>query len=125
VSSHPSNKRLHFVCRVDELPPGSMRLFPFGRFGIGVFNVDGRFHALTNYCPHEGGPLCAGYVRGTPVADEHALGGVRWSREGEIIRCPWHQWEFEIATGKTLSRPVRGIRTYPVEISDENVFLCA
>jgi nitrite reductase/ring-hydroxylating ferredoxin subunit len=100
-----------------------MKLVEAGRFGIGVFNVNGTFHALTNYCPHEGGPLCAGYVRGTPVPSTDELGGVGWAREGEIIRCPWHQWEFDIASGRTLSTPARGIRTYPVELIDGDVII--
>jgi nitrite reductase/ring-hydroxylating ferredoxin subunit len=113
--------RRHVVCPVTELPPGEMRLVPIGRFGVGVFNVHGRFHAVTNYCPHEGGPLCQGFVRGTTQSAPDAIGGVRWVRDGEIIRCPWHQWEFDIATGETLSAPVRSIRTYPVEVVDGDV----
>ena len=115
--------RRHVVCPVAELPPGAMKLVPIGRFGVGVFNVNGAFHALTNYCPHEGGPLCMGYLRGTTEAREDEIGGVSWIRDGEIVRCPWHQWEFDIATGETLSTPVRSIRTYPVEVVDGDVVL--
>jgi nitrite reductase/ring-hydroxylating ferredoxin subunit len=106
------------VCREDELPPGSMKLVPIGKFGVGVFNVDGTYKGLTNYCPHEGGPLCAGNIRGTTETCSDSPAGLRWIRDGEIVRCPWHQWEFDIATGETLSSPKRGIRTYAVEVVD-------
>jgi nitrite reductase/ring-hydroxylating ferredoxin subunit len=113
--------RRHIVCPAKDLAPGQMVLAPIGRFGVGVFNVNGSLHALTNYCPHEGGPLCQGYLRGTTEAAPEEIGGLRWVRDGEIIRCPWHQWEFDIATGETLSSPVRSIRTYPVEVVDGDV----
>ena len=111
------------VCRVEELPPGERRLVPVGKFGVGVFNVKGKFYGLTNYCPHEGAPLCTGRIVGTTKASDRAVGGIEAIREGEIIRCPWHQWEFDLATGSTLAHPVRGIRTYPVRVVDGQVVL--
>ena len=111
------------VCPADELPPGARRLVvPFrGRAGIGVFNVNGSFYALRNLCPHKLGPLCTGAVTGRMVADLPPSAGdevVALAQDGEIIRCPWHLWEFEIATGRCLvDRRVR-VKTYPVRIED-------
>ena len=52
--------REHVVATVDEIPPGTHKLVPIGRHGVGVYNVNGTFYAIANYCPHEGGPLCSG-----------------------------------------------------------------
>ena len=27
----------------------------------------------------------------------------RWGREGEILACPWHGWEFDLLTGAALA----------------------
>ena len=27
------------------------------------------------------------------------------AREGEILRCPWHGWEFELNSGRSSSTP--------------------
>jgi nitrite reductase (NADH) small subunit len=104
----------YVVGPVDGLPPGTRRELPIGRNGVALFNVDGDFFALGNSCPHMGGPLCAGRVTGTTIA----MGQYRpkWIREGEILRCPWHGWEFELKTGKTITDPVRRVRSYPVII---------
>ena len=115
-------RRTH-VCRLDELPPGGMKLVPIGKFGIGVFNVDGRLHAITNYCAHEGAPLCEGYRIGMNVPDPDAPGRLQRVREGEILRCPWHRWEFDLCSGKLLSDPRRGIRIYQVDVEDGEVYL--
>ena len=115
----------YVVCRVQDLPPGERIIVPVGKFGVGVFNVNGTFRALTNYCPHEGGPLCIGPVRGTTTVDESAIGGVGWIREHEIVKCPWHQWEFDITTGVNLADPQKRVRTYEVDVTDGQVYLTA
>jgi nitrite reductase/ring-hydroxylating ferredoxin subunit len=104
------------VGTVDEIAPGERRILPLGRFGIGVFNLGGQFYALNNYCPHAGAPVCAGRVTGTTrsVGEYEVV----WEREGEILRCPWHGWEFSIPTGKTIVDPTRSIKTYPVRVDD-------
>src|SRR5215207_8893855 len=98
------------VGRAADIGPGERRIVvPFrGRAGIGVFNVGGTFHALRNLCPHKSGPLCTGRVSGRVVADSPPAGGapnLRLERDGEIIRCPWHLWEFDITTGACLVDP--------------------
>ena len=61
--------REHVVATVDEIPHGSHKLVPIGRHGVGVYNVNGTFYAIANYCPHEGGPLCSGRARGLNIVD--------------------------------------------------------
>jgi nitrite reductase/ring-hydroxylating ferredoxin subunit len=112
----------YVVGPVADLPPGSITIVPVGKFGVGVFNVKGQFYALTNYCPHRGAPLCRGRITGVAEAGS-APYEVRWAREGEVLRCPWHGWEFEIASGTACLFPEKGIKTYPVTVEDEMVVL--
>lgn len=113
------------ICAIEDLPPGTMKLVQAGRFGVGVYNVDGALYAIANYCAHEGAPLCAGYVGGTNEPDPDAPGRLRRGREGRIVRCPWHQWEFDVTTGQSVADPRRRVRTYAVEVSDGQVYLTA
>jgi nitrite reductase/ring-hydroxylating ferredoxin subunit len=112
----------HAVCAVDDLPPGERRIVSVGRRSIGVFNVDGEYHALANRCPHAGGPLCLGPVTGTTTATgPHE--GVAWIEHGRVLRCPWHAWEFDIATGRTLTEPVLAVQTYRVVVEDGQIWV--
>jgi nitrite reductase (NADH) small subunit len=109
------------VCAVSELPPGERRVVEVAGRSIGVFNVSGRFYALHNGCPHKGGPLCEGRISGTTLPTDDFR--FEYGRRGEIVRCAWHAWEFDIATGQALANPSVQARTYPVSVEDGNVIL--
>jgi nitrite reductase/ring-hydroxylating ferredoxin subunit len=106
----------HIVAAVHDLPPGSRKLVNVKGRPIAVFNVAGEFYGLLNRCPHQGGALCEGIVTGLVLAD--SPGEYRIERGGEIIRCPWHGWEFDIKTGQSWCAPDKfGARQYVVEVA--------
>jgi nitrite reductase/ring-hydroxylating ferredoxin subunit len=113
------------VCALEDLPPGTMTLVDAGRFGVGVYNIDGSLYAIANYCAHEGAPLCTGFVGGTNEFAPDAPDRLQRTREGRILRCPWHNWEFDITTGCSVADPRRRVRTYDVDVTDGEVFLTA
>lgn len=99
-----------------DLSPGQRRLVTVEGRQVGIFNVNGRYVALHNRCPHMGGNLCQGPVTGTTLPTDQSL--FEYGREGEIIRCAWHGWEFDLLTGGCLVDDRLRVRTYPVEIHD-------
>ena len=114
------------VGKVAEIPVGGRKLIvPFrGRAGIGVFNVDGTLYALRNICPHNLGPLCTGHVSGRFVASgppSRNGATLTMDRDGEILRCPWHNWAFDITDGSCLGDPRLRVRTYPVSVEGDDV----
>jgi len=105
----------HVVAAVSEIPPGSRKLVTVRGRSIAVFNLDGEFFGLFNRCPHQGGPMCEGILTGLIESDEP--GHYRYSRKGEIIRCPWHGWEFDIKTGKSFCSVIKArARAFPVHV---------
>ncbi len=106
----------HVVAAVHDIPPGSRRLVTVRGRPIAIFNIGGEFFGLFNRCPHQGGSLCEGELGGLVEADQP--GEYRYTRQGEILRCPWHGWEFDIRTGQSWCDPTRiKARAYPVEIA--------
>lgn len=103
------------VGRAGEIAPGSSKIVEVGGRSIGVFNVEGRYYALRNSCPHQGAPLCLGSIDGT--FEESRPGEYVWGREGRILRCPWHGWEFDLTTGRSVFNPHRTrVRSYDVTV---------
>jgi NAD(P)H-dependent nitrite reductase small subunit len=69
------------IARSDELAPGHCRSILAGDRDVALFNVDGSFFALDNACPHRGGPLGEGDLK------------------GHLVFCPLHAWQFDVRNG--------------------------
>ena len=95
----------HVVARAAEIPPGSRKLVRVAGRDIVIFNINGELFALSDKCPHKGGSLSRGKLSGAVVSSEP--GKYQYSRPGEIIRCPWHAWEFDVRTGRSWCDPQR------------------
>ena len=66
----------------DELPEGRVKAVTCALQTVCMTHYQGRYAALDNKCPHQGGPLGEGSI------------------EKGILRCPWHGWDFDPLTGK-------------------------
>lgn len=105
----------YIVATTEEIPPGERKIVNIAGRSIGIFNVNGEFFALRNSCPHQGAALCEGILSGfvsSPEPGKYVL-----DRQGEILRCPWHTWEFDIKTGQSWFDPSKTrVRSYPANI---------
>jgi 3-phenylpropionate/trans-cinnamate dioxygenase ferredoxin subunit len=107
----------HVVARADEVCEGARRIVDAQGRSIGIFNIGGRFYALRNVCPHQGGPLCAGVVWGS--LESSAPGTYDFAAGRGFVRCPWHGWEFDMETGKSWFDPQRTrVARYDVSVAN-------
>jgi 3-phenylpropionate/trans-cinnamate dioxygenase ferredoxin subunit len=104
------------VCTAAELPPGQRRIVETEAGSIGVFNLDGRYYALANRCPHAGAELCRGTLHATHRLDRPET--FRPVLHGRVLRCPWHGWEFDLPTGQGLHARNCRVRTFPVAVNE-------
>lgn len=99
--------------------PGTRVMVEVAGHRIGLYNVAGALYALADRCPHRGAPLCS---RGETVGEIVAVGDeVRLCGEGEYVRCPWHKWDFAIATGRSPVAPELRVRRYAVRLDGDEV----
>ncbi len=105
----------HIIARAGEIAPGERRLVELDGRRIGVFNLAGEYFALLDRCPHQGGPMCRGHQVGFVTAARP--GEYVRSREGELVKCPWHGWMFDIRTGQSWCGPERlAVRRFEVSV---------
>ena len=105
----------HVIASVDELPPGTRKFVELDGRRIAIFNIKGEFFGLLNRCPHQGAALCEGPLIG--LARSKDPGEIEYTRPGEIIRCPWHGWEFDVRTGESYCDPRRfRVKAYSVNV---------
>jgi len=91
------------VARVDDVPPGHVRLVLAGERWYALANVDGRFFAVDNNCPHMGGPLARGTL------------------SGRELTCPWHGWRWDMTSGRNCwpGSDWRAMKVPPRIVGDE------
>ncbi len=93
------------VAAVSELLPGQGKAVKADDLEIALFNVGGSFHAIGNTCLHRGGPLGEG------------------SLEGSVVTCPWHGWEYDVASGMSRANPAMRVPVYRTEVNGDDVLV--
>ncbi len=72
---------------------------------IAVFKIHENIYAIDNLCPHRGGSLAEGDLKGTCVS------------------CPWHAWEFDVTTGCNPENSEIKVSKYNVKIEGEDLWI--
>jgi nitrite reductase (NADH) small subunit/3-phenylpropionate/trans-cinnamate dioxygenase ferredoxin subunit len=90
------------VAKVSDIPAGQGQAFPVNGRMVAVFNEDGRFFAIDDFCPHMGASLAGGYL------------------ESGIVTCPWHAWRFCIHDGKWCDNPRIKIDAFECRVVDDD-----
>lgn len=91
---------------ITDIPQRGARCVKTPQGKIGVFRtMDDRIFAIEDHCPHRGGPLSQGIVHGTAVT------------------CPLHNWSISLETGKALGADEGSVRTIPVKVEDQQIFI--
>ena len=106
----------YVVAKTSDLPPGSRKLVEIGGRRIALFNTGGEYFAVLDRCPHQGGSLFHGSLIGLVQSPEP--GRYCYSRKGEMLRCAWHGWEFDIRNGQSWCNPRTRVRTYSTAVED-------
>ena len=113
--ANPPGMKRYVVARTDEIEEGGRIIVEAGGREIGIYRLNGKFHALLNRCPHLGGPLCRGGV----VSEIYAPtpGDVRGDASKLYVTCPWHNWEFDVTNGQSYWSPTGPrARLFPVGV---------
>lgn len=95
--------RERIVCGLAELAEAGALAVDIGDTRVAVFHHEGGVFALNETCPHRGGPLHQGEI------------------EDGVVRCPWHGWQFDLATGASPLNPRSRVAAYPARAADGQV----
>ncbi len=89
---------------LDELAEGRVKAVTCAHRTLCMTRHDGRYGALDNRCPHQGGPLGEGSI------------------EKGLLRCPWHGWDYDPLSGKAPGFD-DGVESLPVDVRDDGVYV--
>ena len=114
------------VGRTEDFVDGRRVMVQIGGREVFVFERDGRFHAFENLCRHMGGPVGEGVLIGKVEAvlgPNQELIRERFSTDEIHIVCPWHGWEYDIATGECAANRRIKLRRYEAVQRGEDVYV--
>jgi nitrite reductase (NADH) small subunit len=86
------------ACELADVRPGYAHVVT-----VGKYEVDGQLYAIDNCCPHSGGPLGEGWIKGC------------------IVTCPWHAWSFDVTTGKMTLGDYSTVDCFDVKVEGNQV----
>jgi nitrite reductase (NADH) small subunit len=113
------------VPEAKDLQPGEKVIVTVAGSELGIFNLEGRLHAIRNICADQSGPLCRGDVFDRIEADVTADRRIREYIKApqSVIACPWHGWEYDLQTGECLWNPRYRVKVYAVEVTDDGTVM--
>jgi nitrite reductase/ring-hydroxylating ferredoxin subunit len=92
------------VASTTDLAPGQGKRVEIQGRKIALFNLEGRYQAIDDTCPHRGGPLSEGEV------------------QGDVVTCPWHGAQFKVTSGEVLRPPARaGVASYRTRVNGSDI----
>lgn len=114
----------HTVCRLKDLRVGEMMPANAGRARIVLSRLEnGDVRAYAGRCPHQGAHLEYGCI--TDLTEAERPNEITVDKSCSVLRCPWHGFEFSLATGQAVVADERGrflkLRTYEVQIDGDDV----
>ena len=95
----------HPVAKLAELLESDAKVVQLEGRQIALFLVGEEVFAYDNFCPHRGGPLGEGMVR------------------NGCVTCPWHDWSFDLKTGRHVRYATAALTRYPARISGDDVMV--
>ena len=72
---------------------------------VALFHTENGFFALDGLCPHQSGPLGRGQL------------------SGDTVTCPWHGWQFDVATGQHRANPRLQHPRLAVQIDGDDLYV--
>jgi thiamine pyrophosphate-dependent acetolactate synthase large subunit-like protein/nitrite reductase/ring-hydroxylating ferredoxin subunit len=106
-SDSPTTDELewHRVAAEGDLGDGRVMTVHAGHTSIALTRFGGRYGALHNRCPHQGGPLGEGSI------------------EKGWLRCPWHGYDYDPLTGTPPPGFVDRPAAFAVEVRDGGIWV--
>ena len=105
------------AARFEELKEGEPKIVTLGGTSIGIIRSGEEVHAILNFCPHAGAPVCTRARLGGLVGSE-IDGTLTYDNAHKVIRCPWHHWEFHLESGLPVVKTRGKLRKFPTRVCD-------
>jgi nitrite reductase/ring-hydroxylating ferredoxin subunit len=110
-----------YICEEHDLELDAIRTVELDGREVCLVRTSAGVFAFGTVCPHQGGPMCHGAIKGT--MDPSDPNRYEFAHEGEVVTCPWHGYEFHMTDGSSVGGALKGrLAAYQVEVREGKVF---
>jgi nitrite reductase/ring-hydroxylating ferredoxin subunit len=93
------------VAKTFDVPVGKMKHVEVEGIEIMIANVEGKFYAVGDRCPHLNAKVSEGTLNKT------------------IVTCPRHLSTFDVSTGKVISGTRSSLPSYDVKVDGDDLLI--
>ena len=93
------------VAKTIDIPAGKMKHVEVEGIEILIVNVEGKFYAVGDRCPHLNAKISEGTLNKT------------------IVTCPRHLSTFDVTTGRVISGTRSSLPTYDVKVDSNDILV--
>lgn len=102
-SASENSSEFATVAKVGSIPNQEGAAFSVNGRMVAVFNDNGEYFAIDDFCPHMGASLACGKL------------------DRGIVACPWHAWRFKVADGTWCDNPRIKIDAFEVRVAGDEI----
>jgi nitrite reductase/ring-hydroxylating ferredoxin subunit/multimeric flavodoxin WrbA len=101
---------LRYLCLTSEILEGKSKSFSISdekglKETIALFNIKGKYYAISDTCAHKGGPLSQGILK------------------EDVITCPWHGWKYNVRTGKSPHKGGDSVNSFVTKVISNKLYI--
>jgi nitrite reductase/ring-hydroxylating ferredoxin subunit len=113
------------IGKLNDIADCDYKIFAVEELEVGIFRTGSKVLAYENICPHAGGPVCQGKIFNQVeeiITPDKKSAGLRFGKQRHIV-CPWHGYEFDIATGCHPGDSTVRLTPVKVAVRDGQIFV--
>lgn len=108
--NNTKKNRTRYLCLTSEILEGRSKSFSIYdekglREDIAVFNINGKYYAISDTCAHKGGPLSQGILK------------------EDVVTCPWHGWKYNVRTGKSPHKGGDSVNGFVTKVIGNKLYI--
>ena len=105
---------------LDEINENKFTIKTINGKSFGATYINNEYKVILNVCPHEGAEICKGVINSLIHSSE--VGSFDLDSDKKVVVCPWHRWEFDLLTGKSLTNTGKKIAVFETLVEDNILY---
>jgi nitrite reductase/ring-hydroxylating ferredoxin subunit len=114
------DSKILYFGKIKELSSDKFVIKNIDGINVGAAKINNNYKVILNVCPHAAAEVCKGIIR--DLIFSNTVGEFLINENNQTLVCPWHRWEFDLNTGKSVVKSKLKIRIFETFVENENLY---